>query len=175
MAENAACGSDVSSFPGDAICRVCSHPAHEHAKWKVVSGRGDRQTVVKRERANTVREPEFMPNASGRARKGDAGKPRWSLLFGAFRGPLEEIIAVREYGIVKYGGDISLQDVPNGEERYKEALARHVIAYLGGEDLDSGPEGSGLPHLAHAGINVLFLLWYRARRLAQSSGEQSGR
>jgi hypothetical protein len=65
--------------------------------------------------------------------------------------------------------------VPNGEERYKEALARHVIAYLEGEDLDSGPEGSGLPHLAHAGINVLFLLWYRARRLAQSSGEQSGR
>jgi hypothetical protein len=172
MAENAACGSDVSSFPGDAICRVCSHPAHEHAKWKVVSGRGDRQTVIKRERANTVREPEFLPNASGRARKDDAGKPRWSLLFGAFRGPLEEIIAIREHGIAKYGGDLSWQDVPNGEARYKEALARHVVAYLGGEDLC--PD-SGKPHLAHAGINVLFLLWFRAKRLAQSSGEQSGR
>ena len=40
-------------------------------------------------------------------------------------------------------------------ERYKASTLRHLFAYLSGEKND--PE-SGLPHLAHARVNIGFLM-----------------
>lgn len=83
--------------------------------------------------------------------KADAGKPRWSLL--PWRA-MRDVVAVLEYGARKYAPD-NWRTVRPFQERYGDALLRHVVAYAEGEERD--PE-SGLPHLAHAAVNCLFLL-----------------
>lgn len=85
--------------------------------------------------------------------KYDADKPQPRLL--PF-GPLNQIVDVLTYGARKYAPD-NWKIVPNARERYQDALLRHVFAWLDGERVD--PE-SGLHHLAHAGCNILFLLWF---------------
>ena len=57
-------------------------------------------------------------------------------------------------GAKKYGIDNwkSCED----PRRYKDALLRHLYAYLGGEEVD--PE-SGLPHLDHVGFNTMALAY----------------
>lgn len=84
--------------------------------------------------------------------KADQGKSDWTLM--PFKA-LEPVLRVLEFGAKKYsrGG---WKTVPDAKRRYQAALMRHVTAYLDGEFLD--PE-TKLPHLAHAGCNVLFLLY----------------
>lgn len=89
-------------------------------------------------------------NAEEEGMKFDKGKPRWDLL------PLdivEEIVKVLTVGAVDYG-DNNWKKVE--EERYLAALLRHITAYQKGENND--PD-TGLSHLAHAGCNLIFLLW----------------
>lgn len=85
--------------------------------------------------------------------KHDAGKPRWSLL--PWRA-LEPVVQVLEHGAAKYAVG-NWKHVADAEARYLDAAFRHLGAHADGERLD--PE-SGLPHLAHAVTNVLFLLWF---------------
>jgi hypothetical protein len=59
---------------------------------------------------------------------------------------------VREYGCAKYHDPENWRQVE--PQRYRDALYRHFLAYLGGEEKD--PE-SGLPHLWHLACNVAFL------------------
>lgn len=88
--------------------------------------------------------------------KADDGKLQWSLL------PFEEtedVVKVLMNGAKKYKIDNwkKCDDV----KRYKDALMRHVVSYIKGEkvdDVDKG--GDGLPHLAHAICNCLFLMWF---------------
>lgn len=83
--------------------------------------------------------------------KFDAGKPRWSLLpWGAVR----HIVDVLTYGAKKYA-DNNWMKVPEWKDRYDSALERHLVAWRSGEWLD--PE-TKMPHLAHAGACLLFLL-----------------
>jgi hypothetical protein len=70
------------------------------------------------------------------------------------------IVKVLQFGAKKYGER-------NWEQgghwlRNFSALIRHVSAWSQGEDLD--PE-SGLPHLAHAGCCILFMLAYQLRKI----------
>lgn len=86
--------------------------------------------------------------------KFDNGKADWSLMpFEA----VEEINKVLEFGAAKY----SAHNWKTGEgfkyTRVLNSLLRHVFAFMRGEDND--PE-SGLSHMAHAGCNVLFILYY---------------
>ena len=60
-----------------------------------------------------------------------------------------------EFGAAKYGQD-NWQRVPEARQRYFDAAMRHLLAWWDGERLDAE---SGLPHLAHAGCCILFLLW----------------
>jgi len=86
--------------------------------------------------------------------KFDENKEQWSLL------PLvsvKEIIKVLQYGSHKYAPD-SWQHLVNPNRRYYEALLRHITSWWEGEAHD---KESGLLHLAHAGANVLFLLWFQ--------------
>ncbi len=82
----------------------------------------------------------------------DREKKQWSLL--PLRA-LEPIVDVLMYGAKKYspGNWMKCDDI----QRYKDATARHYVAYQAGEWED--PE-SKLPHLAHLGCNVVFLLWF---------------
>lgn len=84
-------------------------------------------------------------------RKDDAGKARFDLLPVS---ALEEIVRVLNFGAARYDDD-NWQKVPNLEARYYAALQRHLTAWRKGELED---EDSGLPHLAHAGCCLLFLL-----------------
>lgn len=70
------------------------------------------------------------------------------------------MVRVLEFGAKKYAVD-NWKKVPDAENRYREALLRHVVAYASGEEVD--PE-TGESHLAHAACCVLFLLWFRETR-----------
>lgn len=83
--------------------------------------------------------------------KADVGKFRPTLV------PTELIRAVaqiREFGCRKYHDPNNWKKVE--PERYRDALFRHLLAYLDNpRSLD--PE-SGLPHLWHMACNVAFLI-----------------
>ena len=65
------------------------------------------------------------------------------------------IAQVLHYGAVKYGGWGGWKTVPNAQERYWEAFLRHFKAVL--EDENSVDSGSGLRHVYHAYVNLMFL------------------
>ena len=82
--------------------------------------------------------------------KADKGKQRPTLVPVSL---IKAVAAVRGYGVEKYHDPENWREVEI--ERYKDALYRHWLAYLGGEWLD--PE-SGLPHLWHLACNAAFLI-----------------
>lgn len=89
--------------------------------------------------------------------KDDAVKPRLSLV------PMSIIWAiahVREFGCKKYKDPDNWKKVEPA--RYKEALLRHVLAYV--DDEDGVDEESGLLHLWHAACNIAFLIALRWKR-----------
>lgn len=82
--------------------------------------------------------------------KADAGKIRPTLVP---RQVIRDIAIVREYGNNKYGDADNWKTVES--ERYRDALCRHLMAYL--DDPDSVDEESGISHLSHIACNVAFL------------------
>ena len=81
----------------------------------------------------------------------DGGKIRASLVLGGFSRALEHVAAVGTYGAAKYS-DNGWRSVPNGQERYTDALWRHLLQEAQGLECD--PE-SHLFHAAHAAWNAL--------------------
>ena len=82
--------------------------------------------------------------------KADAGKLQITLVP---RQIIRDIAAVRMYGNKKYGDPDNWRQVE--PERYRDALMRHLLAYL--DDPESIDEESGLRHLWHAACNIAFL------------------
>lgn len=79
-------------------------------------------------------------------------KLRWDLL------PLEEIeeiVKVYTAGSKKYG-DNTWQNLPNGVQRYKAALLRHLLEFEKGNEID---EETGCKHLAQVAWNAIAMLW----------------
>lgn len=88
------------------------------------------------------------------AMKFDTGKLDWSLLpYEA----LEEVVKVLEYGKHKYAAHNWSSNGGFKYTRVFNALMRHTLAFMRGEDKD--PE-TGLSHIAHAACNILFLLHF---------------
>lgn len=86
--------------------------------------------------------------------KFDTNKADWSMM------PwdsVEEILKVLEFGKQKYSAWNWSQGEGFKYSRVFNSLLRHLFAWFRGEDND--PE-SGLSHLAHAGCNVLFLIYF---------------
>lgn len=103
--------------------------------------------------------PEAEQQTEGR--KDDQGKAPWGLLpFDA----VGQIVEVLRIGAQKY----SPRNWEAGMDwnRPFDACLRHLTAWWGGEDKD--PE-TGLPHLAHAGCCVLFLLAYSRRGVGKDN------
>ena len=82
--------------------------------------------------------------------KADAGKIRPTLVP---RQIIRDIAIVREYGNKKYGSSENWKEVE--PERYRDALCRHLLAYL--DDPQSVDEESGIRHLKHLATNIAFL------------------
>ena len=92
------------------------------------------------------------PNQPGA--KLDNGKNRLGLVLGDFSRALQAVGEIGTFGAKKYtpGGWI---EVPDGIERYTDALYRHLLAEAAGEEFDSD---SKLAHMAHAAWNCLAVL-----------------
>lgn len=87
-----------------------------------------------------------------RALKESKGKPRTDLL------PIDstmEIVKALSFGALKYEAHNWRKGMP-WSEAYA-SLLRHTFKWWSGEDTDVE---SGLPHLAHAGVWIHFLLHY---------------
>ena len=98
--------------------------------------------------------------------KYDAGKPRmWLLPFIS----LYEIAKVLTFGAEKYAPN-SWQTVENGEERYTNALLRHLTKIQEGEVRD---EESGLLHWSHVGCNALFLIYFAVKKETNDTNSNS--
>jgi len=80
----------------------------------------------------------------------DAGKPRVGLVIAGFSHALLEVAKVGTYGANKYT-DNGWRSVPNGVQRYTDAMLRHYLA----ESDDSVDDESGLLHAAQVAWNAL--------------------
>lgn len=83
--------------------------------------------------------------------KHDAGKHRPTLVLGSMGRALQAVIALGEHGARKYSDDSWLR-VTNAQQRYTDAMLRHTLAELAGEDTD--PD-SGMRHAVHVAWNAL--------------------
>ncbi len=88
--------------------------------------------------------------------KQDQGKPRLDLMPTE---ALEEIGKVLEFGAKKYDPWNWAKGL--AWSRLLGAALRHLYAWARGESKD--PE-SGLSHLAHAGCNILFLIYFERNK-----------
>ena len=91
---------------------------------------------------------EIQPDQSIKA---DAGKLRLTLVPTAL---IRAVAHVRHFGVRKYGDSDSWMHVE--PDRYRNALYRHLLAYI--EDPDGTDEESGLPILWHIACNVALLI-----------------
>ena len=81
-------------------------------------------------------------------------KLRWDLL------PIEEIeelVDILTKGAKKYA-DNSWQELPNGVERYKAALMRHLVEWWKGNEIDDRVGGINVRHIAQVAVNAIFLM-----------------
>ena len=102
---------------------------------------------------NIMRLEVKIQSERGAGLKYDGGKARWSLLMQGCGAALAGVVNVLGFGAKKYAAH-SWKQVENGEERYRDALYRHLHAIESGEEID--PE-SGLPHWDHLVCNACFL------------------
>lgn len=83
--------------------------------------------------------------------KNDSAKPRAGLVLGGFADALLAVSKLGTFGAEKYS--------PNGwqkvdEERYRDAIVRHLLAYLSSEKIDAD---SGCEHITSVAWNALAL------------------
>lgn len=95
--------------------------------------------------------------------KADVGKNRLTLIMHGFANALLEVGKVGTFGAQKYT-DNGWCEVRNGEQRYTDALYRHLLAEATNELVD---EESGLLHSAHSAWNALARLELQLRNSKQ--------
>ena len=61
-------------------------------------------------------------------------------------------------GLKKYSGRNNWKLVPNAQERYLDALYRHLEAHRRGEIYDQESSVEGTTHLSAVAVNAMFLL-----------------
>lgn len=89
------------------------------------------------------------PNEAGA--KLDAGKNRLGLVISGFALALQEVGLVGTFGANKYTAN-GWQTVPNGIERYTDAMYRHLLKEAAGERIDPDSE---MLHAAQVAWNAL--------------------
>ena len=90
------------------------------------------------------------PIGTDKVAKADKGKIQPTLVSPDL---VKAVAEVRMFGTEKYHDPDNWKEVE--PQRYLDALYRHLLAYIGGEEYDLE---SGLSHLAHMGCNISFLL-----------------
>ena len=136
--------SGVSTFNSDDIeflnkLQNQVHLAESDRKTKKVINELTNQTVI-------LQNNDSLDGG----RKFDYGKTLFSLVPPFF---IDAVAQVLTLGAKKYSPE-NWKLVPDAKIRYKDALLRHIYAYLQGETHDSE---TGLHHLAHATCCIAFL------------------
>jgi hypothetical protein len=119
--------------------------------WVWVGARGYYETAGEKSEYDIVGYAKMTPNNVGI--KYDSEKPRPYTLLQSLAKSLNGIIKVLEYGAKKYDVD-NWKRVEPLEQKYMDALTRHYLAILNGEELDAE---SGLPHIDHLICNAMFV------------------
>lgn len=91
----------------------------------------------------------------GTGKKYDGGKSMVGTAFKIFANSLLGIGACVEFGTHKYPKSDNWKLVEDGINRYTNSLMRHLAKHFSGQERD--PE-TGLPHLFHAGWNMLAII-----------------
>lgn len=141
------------------------------SKLPPITGYFNKATIFDMATANSapVQEELFKESdPSGRSlrdpgAKADNGKTRAWLCLAGFSRALEEVAKVTTTGADKYTPN-GWVDVPNAEERYMDAAARHLLAYAKGEVYDNDTGGTGCKHLAQVAWNILAVLELQERQ-----------
>lgn len=115
----------------------------------VVDENGDILYIGEAGKVKKVRVPKQATDDDQSA-KADKGKLELSLVNTQL---VKAVAEVRMYGTEKYGDSENWRKVE--PKRYVDALYRHLLAYIEGNEVD---EESGLSHLAHMACNISFLL-----------------
>lgn len=132
---------------GERECSTCLHidPCTEQTATNIHA----------KERAHLSSVDLHAPGA-----KDDKAKPMAGVLLD-FSRALQTVVDVGTYGAKKYTRT-GWATVPEGSQRYLDAMMRHLLA------MDVDPDGldkeTGLPHLAHVAWNALAVLELQARR-----------
>lgn len=110
--------------------------------------------------------PEKDPHGKSAHETGaklDHGKTRLGLVLGGFPRALQAVGEVGTFGAKKYT-DRGWLDVPNGQQRYTDAMLRHLMQEFKGELID--PE-TNLIHAAQTAWNALARLELLLKELEQ--------
>jgi hypothetical protein len=86
-------------------------------------------------------------------KKDDSGKLKYHLIPWQV---LEGLASVLTFGAKKYAPD-NWKILVDPEERYEDAMWRHIMEYKKGNRLD---KDSKMPHLWHAITNLAFLIYF---------------
>lgn len=95
----------------------------------------------------------------------DKGKEKVAFALSQFFTALANVNGVSEYGAEKYTVN-GWRDVPDGENRYLEALLRHLAKHKDGELFD---KDTGLLHVSHMAWNALAVLEFVCKNLTLQS------
>nr|DAS51434.1 MAG TPA: hypothetical protein [Caudoviricetes sp.] len=115
----------------------------------VVDENGDLLYIGEAGKVKKARVPKQATD-NDQSAKADKGKLELSLVNPEL---VKAVAEVRMYGTEKYGDSENWRKVE--PKRYVDALYRHLLAYIEGNEVD---EESGLSHLAHMACNLSFLL-----------------
>lgn len=180
-------GDTVNIIGGDCMGKqgVIIDRAHSPGFWQVrVIGEGDwilyRSVMMLAKeakpalslteevrRAGGVLHDELQIDPHSPGAKLDSDKPLAGVLL-EFSRALEAVVDVGTFGANKYSrcGWLS---VPDGEQRYADALMRHLLAC----QREVNDPDSGLPHLAHLAWNCLAVLELKLARESRNAAHHS--
>ena len=97
------------------------------------------ETIAKLKAWQEIKMIETDPTGRSQHETGaklDADKPRAGLVIGDFARALKAVIDVGTYGADKYS-DSGWLEVPNGIDRYTDAMYRHLLSEASGKMYDS--------------------------------------
>lgn len=105
--------------------------------------------------ADEMTKPKYDLTDNGKGKKYDTGKTMVGTLLRVFPDALWEIGRCIEFGTHKYPDPNNWKKVEGAKYRYLDSAIRHLLQHLRGVEFD---DETGLPHIAHAGWNVLAIL-----------------
>lgn len=150
---------------GEYHRRNCSHFFGTVSTCETVSSK----TVPAVKSALDVQETD--PNgvdAHATGSKLDAGKTLAWLCLSSFSLALNEVARVTTIGAAKYTPN-GWATVPDGEQRYMEAFARHMLDLGAGKTIDDAPGGTQCLHKAQMIWNLLASLELELRSAAKQT------